>query len=185
VTIDHWFALAIVIATLGGPIAAVQIQKSLERDRATKSRQVAVFRTMMTGRLVLNDENVKAFNSVPVEFYGNYEILQAWRAYIAHMGVPPVDPAAWDGKRVDLFLALLQKMAEQVGYDYDFVQLKEDWYRPQHFGSVETDQQKIRQGLAAILDNRAALPMELKSMPADPELNALLKKWLKQQIGPD
>jgi hypothetical protein len=176
-------SLAVVLATLLGPILAVQIQKKLERDRALRFRQIEVFRTLMTGRLVLSYENVKAFNVVPVEFYGVDEIIKAWRTYLSHMGVPrpvaPADPSAWDAKRIDLFLALLQKMAEHLGYDYDFVQLKDDWYRPQGHGDVENDQQKIRQGLVAILEGRSALPMEVKQFPGDPELNALLKKWLK------
>jgi len=179
-------AAAVVIATLMGPILAVQIQKLLERKRALRDRQVDVFRTLMTGRLVLTYENVKAFNAVPVEFYGQDEILQAWRSYVAYMvHVPPPgspDLPAWDARRIDLLLDLLQKMAAHVGYPYTFVQLKNDWYRPRGHNELETDQQRIRQGVAALLEGKIQLPLDVKRFPADEELNALLKQWLKNQI---
>jgi hypothetical protein len=179
-------AAAVVIATLMGPILAVQIQKLLERKRALHYRQVEVFRTLMTGRLALTYENVRAFNVVPVEFYGQAEILEAWRAYVAHMArVPAPDHAegpTWTARRIDLFLDLLQKMATRVGYPYTFVQLKNDWYRPRGHDELESDQQKIRQGIAALLEGKIQLPLDVKHLPVDEELNALLKQWLKSQV---
>ena len=180
-------AAAVVIATLMGPILAVQIQKLLERNRALRDRQVEVFRTLMTGRLVLTYENVKAFNAVPVEFYGQTAILEAWRAYVAYMvHVPPPDSPdlpGWEVRRIDLLLDLLQKMATHVGYPYTFVQLRNDWYRPRGHDELETDQQKIRQGVAALLEGKIQLPLDVKRLPADEELNALLKEWLKKQVS--
>jgi hypothetical protein len=177
-------AAAVVIATLMGPILAVQIQKLLERNRALRDRQVEVFRTLMTGRLVLTYENVKAFNAIAVEFYGQDEILAAWRAYVAYMTPQPPDApdlSAWNARRIDLFLDLLQKMATHVGYPYTFVQLKTDWYRPRGHDELETDQQRIRQGVAALLEGKTQLPLDVKRFPIDEELNALLKQWLKSQ----
>jgi hypothetical protein len=179
-------AAAVVIATMLGPILAVQIQKLLERKRALSDRQVEVFRTLMTGRLVLTYENVRAFNAVPVEFYGQTAILEAWRAYVAYMAhVPPADSPdlpAWNLRRIDLLLDLLQKMAAHVGYPYTFVQLRNDWYRPRVHDDVEADQQKIRNGVAALLEGKIHLPLDVKRLPADEELNALLKEWLRRQI---
>jgi hypothetical protein len=62
--------LAIVIATLLGPILAVQAQKWIERSRERQQRRVAVFRVLMTTRAaLLSPAHVEALNIVPVEFY--------------------------------------------------------------------------------------------------------------------
>jgi hypothetical protein len=63
--------VAIVVATLLGPILAVQAQKWLERDRVVRDRRLQVFRTLMTTRAMnLSPAHVEALNAVPVEFYG-------------------------------------------------------------------------------------------------------------------
>jgi hypothetical protein len=179
--------LAVVTATLLGPIFAVQIQKYLDRARALEARQTAVFRTMMTRRLALSIDNVQAFNAVPVEFYGDEGILAAWRAYVAHMGVPAdvPDPATWHAKRLDLFFDLLQKMAKKLGYDYNFVQLKDDFYRPKGHDQLESDQEVIRRGLAGLFSGDKPLPLDVKGFPADPVLNSLLKRWLTSIVPPE
>jgi hypothetical protein len=147
-------------------------QKMLERRRARETRQANIFRVLTTSRFVLTNEHVTAFNSVPIEFYSEGDILAAWRAYLAHMSVVrPVAPsqgaASWDAKRIDLFLAMLQKMADLLGYKYDFVQLKDDWYRPQGHGDLETADVTIRRGLADLLDGKIMLPLDVKGMPVD------------------
>lgn len=187
--------LAIVAATLLGPILAVQIQKYLERRRALRERRNAVFRTLMTRRFALTIENVQAFNAVPVEFYGVSTVIDAWRAYLKHLSTPSDSatggstasgtPAAnvWGARRVDLFFDLLQKMAVDVGYNFDFVRLKEEYYSPQLHADVETDQETIRRGLAGLLSGKTPLPLDVQHFPADPELNGLLKDWLKGLLG--
>jgi hypothetical protein len=176
-------SVAIVIATLLGPILAVQVQKVLEKDRAARDRQIAIFRILMTQRLALSPENVRAFNAVPIEFYQQTEILAAWRAYVAHMSVPgnPPPTESWTAKRVDLLLDLLQKMAVHLRYDFNFVQLKDDFYWPKGHSDVDADQEAIRRGLAEVFRGNATLPLDVKNFPGDPETQALLKKWLKDQ----
>ena len=63
--------VAIIIATILGPILAVQAQKWLERERAIRDRRNAIFRTLMATRAaMLSPGHVEAFNAVPVDFYG-------------------------------------------------------------------------------------------------------------------
>ena len=174
--------IAVVLATILGPILAVQIQKSLEKSRTLKLRQTQIFRTFMTLRLALTVENVQAFNAVPVEFYGEDTIIEAWRAYLAHMGVPS-SSTGWSDKRIDLFFDMLQKMAVYLGYDFNFVQLKTDFYSPQGHMAMSNDQETIRRGLAEVFAGTKSVPMDVKGFPADAELNALLKKWLEKQLG--
>ena len=177
-------SVAVIFATLVGPILAVQIQKLLEIRRALLERKLTVLRTLMTQRFALSSTNVEAFNSVPIEFYGEADILNAWRAYLAHMGVNPASTVAgqWEATRVDLYFALLKKMAEHLKYKFDFVQLKNDFYSPQLHGDVEQDQATIRRGLADVLSGKSAMPMDVRNFPADVELNGLHKAWLKKQL---
>lgn len=185
VTVAIYGTIAVVVATIVGPILAVQAQKFLERGRALEFRKTAIFRTLMIHRLALTTENVQAFNAVPVEFYGEEKILAAWRAYLAHMGIDATTTPSWATVRVDLFFDMLQKMAVHLGYDYNFVQLKNDFYSPMGHATVETDQETIRRGLADLFSGEKPLPLNVKSLPGDPETAALIKRWLKSQLPPE
>lgn len=58
----RWADVAIIFATLPGPIFAVQAQKWLERRRVEKEHRLAIFRTLMATRAaVLSSEHVKGF----------------------------------------------------------------------------------------------------------------------------
>jgi hypothetical protein len=74
-TIDWTFRvgeLAIVFATLLGPVLAVQAQKWIERAREKTQRKIAIFRTLMATRATfLSPAHVEALNAIPIEFYGN------------------------------------------------------------------------------------------------------------------
>jgi len=61
--------------------------------------------------------------------------------------------------------------------------LKTDFYSPVGHTAMSTDQETIRRGLADVFAGTKTIPMDVKGFPADPELNALLKKWLKTQLG--
>ncbi len=173
---------AIVTATLLGPVLAVQVQTYLERGRQRRNQQLAVFRTLWTQRLALTAENVRAFNAIPLEFYRDTVIIKSWRAYVAHLNTSSdsSDRKVWGDKRMDLFFDLLQKIAKKVGYQSDFVQLKNDFYWPRVHVDIDTEQETIRKGFAAVFSGVPAIPMDVKNFPGDVELNALLKAWLKQ-----
>lgn len=63
--------VAIVVATLLGPILAVQAQKWLERNSEIKQRRISIFRAlMMTRATALSPVHVEAINAIPMEFCG-------------------------------------------------------------------------------------------------------------------
>jgi len=70
--------MLMVLATIVGPIAAVQAQKWVERARASVQRQEWVFITLMATRQdKLGQEHVRALNSIDLAFYGtrNFYVL--------------------------------------------------------------------------------------------------------------
>ncbi|MBE3756323.1 hypothetical protein HJ201_18205 [Vibrio parahaemolyticus] len=72
VTISDWIMIIVVFS---GPIAAVQIQKYLERQKESKDRKLNVFRDLMTTRASpLAPLHVSALNMVGLEFQGGKNI---------------------------------------------------------------------------------------------------------------
>lgn len=63
--IEWW----VVLATLAGPILAVQTQKFIERASERSKRRQWIFTALMANRATrLNDDYVKALNSIDLEF---------------------------------------------------------------------------------------------------------------------
>jgi hypothetical protein len=184
--------VAIIGATLLGPILAVQAQKWLERRRDVKERRLAIFRTLMATRAAtLSPVHVEALNAVPVEFYGAggkvKQINEAWKLYLDHHDDRLVMNDVWGQKRQDLFLDLLHLLSEFIGYSFSRAQLGRDIYSPRAHGELETEQTIIRKGLVGLFKGDISLPMAVKEFPASeaaPELQAALRKYLGEPAQP-
>lgn len=185
--------ILIVLATILGPILAVQAQKWLERGRAVQERRAAIFRVLMATRAVqLSPGHVEALNAVPVEFYGTKgklrEINDAWKLFLDHHQPDvPVNDAWWQ-KRLDLFLDLLHLISQFLGYGFSRAQLARDIYSPKAHGELESEQTLIRRGVAKLFSGEALLPMAVKEFPATVDeqtfdnqavLTKLLTEWLE------
>lgn len=187
--------IAIIFATLAGPILAVQAQMWLERRRIRKERRLAIFRTLMATRAAsLSPEHVEAFNAVPVEFYGTggklKEISDAWKLFLDHHVPGAAANEVWLQKRFDLFLDLLHLMSQYLGYRFSRAQLSRDIYSPQAHGDLETEQTIIRRGLVKLFNGETVLPMAVKEFPATADDDTLanqaaiqkaLLAWLEGQ----
>lgn len=163
--------LAIIAATIAGPILAVQAQKWLERGRAIADRRNIIFRTLMATRAAtLAPAHIEAFNAVPVEFYGSTgklkEINDAWKLYLDHHLEQQPSWEVWSQKRLDLFSDLLYLIAQFLGYRFSKAQLARDIYSPRAFGELEQEQTIIRKGLVKLFTGEAALPMAVTEFPA-------------------
>jgi predicted nucleotidyltransferase len=182
--------IAIIFATILGPVLAVQAQKWLERNREVKQRRAWIFRTLMATRATtLSPAHVEALNAVPIEFYGRDKklktIIDKWKAYLDHLGQKEMVTEVWVPKRVELFVDMLHEMASFLGYEFNRVEITNEIYSPEGHAKIETDQEMIRRGLALLLSGQFALPMEVKKLPIDPaivkeqeELRRLLLGWL-------
>lgn len=137
--------VAIIVATVAGPILAVQAQKWLERGRAVRDRRDAIFRVLMATRAaMLSPGHVEAFNAVPVEFYGTSgklkQINDAWKLYLDHHIEQHVAGDVWAQKRMDLFFDLLHHISQFLGYQFSRAQLARDIYSPRAHGELENEQ---------------------------------------------
>jgi hypothetical protein len=170
--------VAIVCATILGPILAVQAQKWLERSRAVHERRNVIFRTLMATRAAtLSPRHVEALNAVPVEFYGSTEKLrkinESWKIFLDyHIDNVSVDDAWWR-KRAELFLDMLHLISQFLGYKFSRPQLARDIYNPKAHGELETEQAIIRQGLAKLFKGEAIFPMAVKEFPATADQQTL------------
>jgi hypothetical protein len=189
ITISDW---AIVLATLLGPILAVQTQKWIEKLREARSRQEWIFRTLMsTRRARLSFDHVRALNMIPMDFVGQgNKVTQAWKIYLDHLNLLGPEPSpevltAWSIKNDDLFNSLLLEMAQELRYKFDPVELKREIYSPVAHGEQERIQLLIQKKLADILTGNDALAMRVTSVPVDEtfvaqqaELNRKLGRYL-------
>ena len=87
--IEWW----IVLATIGGPVIAVQTQKFIERATENRRRKLMIFTALMANRATkLADDYVKALNLIDIEFLpGRWfpnksrAVINAWRALFGEL----------------------------------------------------------------------------------------------------
>ncbi len=132
----------IILATLVGPIAAVQAQKWIERAREDRARKVNIFNTLMATRAlkVASADHVKALNSIDLIFDRKKPkekaIIVAWEEYLDHLNNHPqkdddlAGQTAWNSKVDDLLANLLKSIGNSLRYDFSIVQLKRGIYYP-------------------------------------------------------
>jgi len=170
--IKDWITLSAIII---GPILAVQAQKFLEAVRYKKQRRLNLFHTLMSTRASrISNEHVGALNMIDIEFYGRKvfgyrfqtpkekSITNAWKNYNDQLNTryAPEQLIVWADKNDQLLTALLYKMSNALGYDFDEVQLKRDCYRPIAHGNLEEEQHKLRTALIEVLEGRKPLPIK-------------------------
>ena len=76
--------------TLAGPVLAVQAQKWIEGFREKNARRLTIFRTLMATRATnLSPVHVEALNAVPIDFYKDKYVMDAWEEYFMHLTSEP------------------------------------------------------------------------------------------------
>jgi len=175
----------LIVATLLGPVFAVQAQKFLERRRDASARRDKIFRTLMATRASrLSGAHVEALNLIDLEFYEpkrrflkqNRDLTRvrsAWQSYLQHLFEPyPKDraiEAVYLQARQNLFTDLLYEMATALGYDeFDKNELRKLSYSPVAHEDVERDSGVIRRGLAQVFSGQASIPMRVVKFPFVP-----------------
>ncbi len=158
--------ILIILATLLGPVLAVQAQKFLERGRKIKEAKIRVFKTLMATRAAnLSQMHVEAINAVPVEYHGDEKDLKAinvkWKMYFEHLLTEATSPD-WEKTRLDLLYQMLILMSRHLDYGFDEVEIKKV-YSPKGHQIIESDQEAIRAGVADIFRGKRAIPVVLIS----------------------
>lgn len=188
--------VAIVFATLIGPILAVQAQKWLEKSRAINERRNFIFRILMATRATrLSPGHVEALNAIPVEFYGRGKnlkpIIDDWHTYLDKLeNLGGLEGQVIAVARQNAFLDMLHKISIYLGYSFNRSELEKDVYYPTGHKAIEDDQEVIRRGFASLFKGELSIPMAVTEFPATADettlksqaaIAKLLTEWLEGQ----
>jgi hypothetical protein len=192
--IEWW----IVLATLGGPVIAVQTQKFIERATENRKRKQMIFTALMANRATrLADDYVKALNLIDIEFLPsgpfrkkNRAVINSWRALfgelnhgLSHGETDQAKVMAWTQRCDDRLVDLLLSMSNALGYGFSSEELRRGIYYPQ--GSVEREQAQlgILHGLRSIMEGKISLPMRVTEAPGSAEAAALQKQLTERMVN--
>ena len=177
--------LAIIFATLTGPILAVQAQKWVEVAREKRRRKLQIFETLMATRAArMSLDHVQALNMIELAFYGRIgfigvrrqsgkekAVVNAWHTLLASFGFhggPPTD----QGLVNQNFKVLLMAIASDVGYELDQMQITESAYSPAGHMRDQLEQETLRRCLVEVLSGEKSLKMDVVNFPNDEALAA-------------
>ncbi len=168
--------LAIVLATLLGPLLGIQTQKILERRQVRQGRKENIFRTLMATRAArLSPEHVQALNMIDFEFYGRGEkirnVLNAWNDYRDHLNTSfsPESLPVWVSRSLELLNELLYHMSIAVGRKFEKAHIRKSVYSPVAHSTLEQDQDIIRKGLVQMFTNKFSIPVVMNPAPSTPD----------------
>ena len=157
---DMVLGSAVVIATFGGPIAAVIVTRIIDDQRDQRRRRLELFRALMISRRTsLSIERVQALNMIEIEFYGAAKVQSAHRDLMRHINTPSPLPANWEEHLRTLYTRLLTEMGATLGYNFQQLDVLEGGYYPQGSANIELEQQEVRRGLIAVLSGHRPLPI--------------------------
>ncbi len=176
--------LAVVLATLVGPILAVQAQKAVEAIRERRRRKTYLFEQLMATRASrVSPEHVRALNMIDLVFYGDrvlglsrrtskeQRVLDAWKEYLDHFNnkADEAQLSLWMAQGDELFTNLLFAIAQDIGFKFDRVQLKRGSYTPIAHGEIEAEQMELRKATLSLVTGQHALKMNVVGFPIDNE----------------
>jgi uncharacterized protein DUF6680 len=174
--IEWW----VVIATIAGPVIAVQTQKWIERATESRRRRRYIFDVMMSNRATrLADEHVRALNMLDLEFRAKRDapVIAAWRALFGELtqGIKDGETDqtilnAWNRRCDDLYVTLLSAISKRLGFSFVEEDLRRGIYYPRGHSERETAQLAILHGLGLILEGRAALSMKVTEFPTSQQV---------------
>jgi hypothetical protein len=179
ITISDWL---IILATISGPILAVQAQKFIERARARHEQRLSIFYRLMAYRATqLAPERIQALNMIDLEFRRNrfgrqsskdMAVTTAWKSLLDELngGISDTvtDPAtigAWQRRCDDLSVDLLFALSKALGYEFSKVELKRGIYYPRGHLAREASQNSVLANLEKLLAGGASLKMEVTGFP--------------------
>jgi hypothetical protein len=167
--IETLTAIATIVALLVGPILAVLVTRYVDNKRFNQVRQMDVFRTLMRTRMMrLNPDHVGALNLVEIEFYGEKAVIEAWKAYWAHLRKPVPGESQQQNvfqERNGLLTKLLDAMAKALNFNMEQLDIFEGGYAPQGWIDNEQDMRLLRTLLLDILSGKRGIPVVPLNLP--------------------
>jgi len=148
----------IIIALLLSVIAFVVIYQYLKNKRAREERQFEIFVTLMATRAYAVSKEDTEVLDVELEFRPSMkkerDVLDAWKQYLSFLGRENSSEEFWVNKRIDLLVALLQKMALVLNYNVDKQYIRSTCHSQIPIENFDEQQLSIRQEIVAMLKSR-------------------------------
>lgn len=86
-------------------------------------------------------------------------VIEAWKAYLDHLNMSPGATEGGNGKRQDLLVDMLQKLAAHLGYHFDRTDIRRASYFPRGYDEAEFEQIEMRKLFLDILRGERGLPV--------------------------
>lgn len=176
----------VVLATLIGPVLAVQAQKWVELLRDKRRRKALLFEQLMATRAArLSAEHVRALNMIDMVFYGSRifsflrrtstekSVLDNWNIYLDHLGNQQFQQQSiegWLATGSELFTKLLESIASDLKYTFDRKQLTRGAYSPQAHEDIEFELTALRKSALSVFKGDTSLNMNVVGFPVDPDV---------------
>ena len=162
--------IAMVVAVVTGPTAAVLIALNQEKRRVQRERRMDIFRTLMRTRMGsarLSLDHVAALNLVEVEFRNDSDVRDAWKEHFKILCQIGQNPNVDLMPSMEKSLAkLLQVMSRILGYKIEGLEILEGGYTPQAWATIENECRFIREYVTDLAQGKAAVPVKVpESIP--------------------
>ena len=163
--------IAIIFATLVGPILAVWASEWRQQQKAQQDRKEWVFRTLMSTRgAKLRVDHVAAINHIEFAFPRKTcpqidDSRSLYRKHLRNQDSLSADVGvrqAWNNKANDLFSAMLFLMAQNLRIPFTQTDITEESYHPDAHYFSELEWQEIRNLTLQVLKN--GRPIYIKSV---------------------
>jgi hypothetical protein len=150
VKLEGWLTIC---AVLLGPLLAFTVQYFRDERRDAVNRKRTIFRQLLlTQKVTMAPTHVDALNSIPLEFYGEKAVMQAWREYTSHLNNQAMlknNGSGWAERRLELLVTLTFEAGKCLGLEHiDKATLRDNVYVPQGY---EDQEEQFRQIRAAVL----------------------------------
>ena len=172
----------IILATILGPVLAVQAQKWVERARRTGDMRTWIFTTLMNTRSTrMSNAHIEALNSITIAFNDGGRrwrskkcetVLNKWREYLTHLSQPvpdnDADFAAQSARGAEIFTNLIEALALERGFDVDRAEIIAGAYHPRGFVQSEQQRNDAFERILEILRGEKGLRVEVAPIPGPP-----------------
>lgn len=155
---DLYLGIAVVIATMLGPVLAVWVTRRIDDARRVRERRMNVFRSLMaTRRAALAPERVVALNMVEIEFHGIEPVKNAYREVMRHINHSRPLPQNWVDQQQKLLTKLTSEIGKVLGYELPQLDMLEGGYYPEGLANIEAEQQAMRRAVIETLSGNRPL----------------------------
>ena len=160
-------SICTILAVIFGPIFAVIVTRYVDKQRASETRKMDIFRTLMrTRKLPIHFEHVGALNLIEIEFVNQTEIIDAWKKYLQNLSENPPQALsgnelqAFEKKRDSLLTKLIYEIARSLDFKVEQLDILEGNYLPRGWRDDDREQKLIRHGLIEVLQGRRPLVVQ-------------------------